>query len=276
MAMFIQLCMTGGTFMYSSYNKNPINATTAYCKAWYYLIQAHSYVGRWMLVAACLDRYILSSTNAILRRFATVRIARRVVLTIIFVWLVLMVPFIFLYDIKSDNCIIIYGYAAALYVGIFVIINTYVGPVSIMIICAFLIRLNLLKRRQRRDFIVDQQQRTNDKQRLEQKRDQQALVMLFAQIIIYIIVTTPWAIFGIYNAISLNIPNKSADRLVIEQFILVLSALIVHLFPATSFYTYTLTSNMFRRELFIMFCSVLRYQHFVNHARITPATVNIQ
>jgi len=223
-----------------------------------------------MLSAACLDRYALSSTNARLRHFASVYVARRVVAVVVLIWIVFPVPLLFLYDLRAGSCIIVYGFAAALYNAIFTISNTYAIPISIMVTCSLFIRRNLAKKRERRQLIIGQQQRTNNTEYLQRKRDQQALVMLFAQIFVFITLTTPWMIFSIYNAISLNVPNKSADRLAIERFLINLVGALILLFPTASFYLYTLTSSMFRKELLIMLRPIPCLKYCVNDGRIEP------
>jgi hypothetical protein len=268
--MFIQVCFTCGTTTNSTYFKNSVLSLSAYCKIWYYLQESTGMTYLWMLSAACLDRCALSSTDARLRRFASVYVARRVVAVIVFIWIVFSVPLLFLYDLRAGNCIIVYGFAASLSNAIFTIINTYAIPVSIMVTCSLLIRRNLAKKRERRQFIIVQQQRINNREYLQRKRDQQALVMLFAQIFVYITLATPWAIFNIYNAISLNVPNKSADRLAIERFLINLVGTLIILFPTASFYLYTLTSSIFRKELLIMLRSIPCLKCSVNTRRIQP------
>jgi hypothetical protein len=269
--MFISVSISSGTTIYVGYYNNPIDSISLYCKIWYYLLATVGIMFRWILAAACVDRYALSSTNVRLRGFANVYIARRVVFALMIIWIILNIPLLILYDSKSSSCIIIYGYIATLYNAIYIIINSSGIPVSIMIIFTLLIRRNLAnKREHRQQFDFVHQQRTNNRKQLQRKRDQQALVMLFAQIIVYIILVTPWTICSVYNVISFNVPNKSSDRLIFERFLTYLAELVVLLFPATSFYLYTLTSSMFRKELLMMLRSVLCWKWCLNNHRIEP------
>ncbi len=258
--------------MYAYYHGYPTSRIVAYCKIWYYLLQATSMMFRWMLAAACLDRYVLSSTNAHLRRFASVHIARRVVVAIVLIWIMFPVHRLIIYGLRAGSCAIVYGYVGALYDGIFTIINACGIPIPIMVICSLLIRRNLTKKRERRNFNADQQRRTSNNEHLQRKRDQQALIMLFVQIFVYVILTLPWMIYMIYDAISLNILNKSADRLAIEGFMRFLTATVIFLFPTASFYLYTLTSSMFRKELLNMLGPILCFKCSNNNRRIEPIT----
>ena len=271
--MLMSISITSGAIIYRVFYEDPLNYISVYCKLWYYLQQSFSMTYRWMLCAACLDRYACSSSDARLRRFANVHIARRVVTAVILIWIVFPIPLLILYNIRTGFCVIVYGYGAALYNGIFIIMNASIIPISTMTTCTFLIRRNLVKKRYHRRLIVPQQQ--NIRKQLERRMDQQALVLLFAQVIVYIILTVPWMIYSIYNAISLGILNKSSDRLAIEQFLLFITGTVNVLFPTASFYLYTLTSCVFRKEFLTIVRSVLRWPGFLNQHRIEPMQMNV-
>lgn len=263
-ATFTLVSFYGITSVYAFYYAHPTTYSRIYCKLFYYIIQLLSIIFRWNLAAASFDRYALSSTNVRLRRFANVRIAYRVVIAIVLVSLIFPLHNLIVYDLRTDigSCSIVYGYPASLYNGIFTIINTTVIPVPIMIVCTLLIRRNLAQKQERRHGSIVQQQR---------RRNQQTLIMLFAQIGFYILLTVPYTIHGIYNAISMNIPNKSVDRLAIERLMLSIASVLIVLFPTLSFYVYTLISSMFRRELLIMLYSILCCKYNINNNnRIEP------
>ncbi|UJR24161.1 hypothetical protein I4U23_027127 [Adineta vaga] len=97
--------------------------------------------------------------------------------------------------------------------------------------------------RERRQVITNQQVIINKNQKIQRKRDQQVLKMLFAQIIAFFIITLPLMIYSINSIISPYILNKSTDRVAIESFITSITGGLSYVFPAVSFYLYTLTSN---------------------------------
>jgi hypothetical protein len=165
--MFIPIGISSGTTMYAAYYGLPMNYNQVYCKMFNYCSQSSSMMYRWMLAAASVDRYTLSSTNARLRRFASVHIARRILVIIVLIWILLSMYLLVIYDIRAGNCIIIYGYAASLFSAVFTIINACGIPGSIMIISAFLIRRNLVNKRERRHFNTNQQQGTNNQEHLQ-------------------------------------------------------------------------------------------------------------
>ena len=106
---------------------------------------------------------------------------------------------------------------------------------------------------------------------LEHKRDRQALRMLIVQIVVFVIITTPWMVYSITNVIGSFLPQKSGDLLVIEVFINAVAGALAFLFPAVSFYVYTSTSSLFRDELLIIGRTLI---YRANKHRIQPQTSN--
>ena len=277
-AMFAQLMLVSVVHIYSLYRTNPLTYMLAFCKVRNYLVQVTSMVYRWGLIAASFDRYVMSSAIPRLRCLASVHITRRVTGVIVLIWLVLPIYILVLYDLRSRSCGVFNNYAGSLFVTIFTFVNTFGIPLPLMIIFTLLIRRNLARKRLRRQILTNSQQTTNTKDRLQRKRDQQALRMLFAQIFVFVGVTTPWMAQSIYNLISSSIPNKSDDRIAIEGFINAVAGVCVYVFPTISFYTYTLTSSMFRHELLVMLRPIFCCKRSLNNNnRIEPMlTINRQ
>jgi len=227
---------------------------------------------RWCLVAACFDRYALTSTNVHLRDFAKFRIAYRVIAVIIIIWLILPIHVPIFFNIKDGKCFPVDSIAVAIYHSIYTIITGSVLPVSIMIVCAVLTRHNLvLKRQTRRQLSINQQ---NNNEYVQRKRDQQVVAMLLIQALVFVVTQTPWMLFFFYTAATIYVSNKSVDRIVIEQFIGFTVELIVYLFFVFSFYLYTLASHTFRQELMkLLRCRIRRrWANDVN--RINPSATN--
>jgi hypothetical protein len=71
---------------------------------------------------------------------------------------------------------------------------------------------------------------------------------------------------------TFSIPNKSPDRISIENFLFYLVEVIVYSFPVSSFYLYTMVSKMFREEFKRLLCSAITCKWNNSH-RIEP-TIN--
>jgi hypothetical protein len=255
---------------------DPITATLAICKTYYYNQQSTSMMQRWFMTAASLDRYACTSSRAGLRRFATVRVARRVVPVIVVIWLVIPVYRLVFYDLRSNSCDIFGNRLVALVHSIYTAFAGAIFPPSIMIPSLLLIQRNLALKRQRRHHItVQQREGRNEVQEADRKRDQQVLAILLVQVVAYIITIIPVMSFEVYSAITDSILNKSPDRVIIEQFVSLLTYTLATVYSALPFYLNTITSRMFREELMIVVRNVLCCRWLTSTNRVEPFTINI-
>ncbi|CAF0952885.1 unnamed protein product [Rotaria sp. Silwood1] len=231
-----------GSVLYSLVHSDPQIQSLIFCKLRGYIFQVCLMLSRWFIAFACIDRYASTSENVNLRNFAKPTIAYRIIIIIISCWSIICSHRIIFYDIKGNFCGIINNMAAALYHSFYVIIGGGICPATIMIVCAWLIRRNLAHKNKKRIQLSVSGHRRNS-------LDQQVLIILFVQIICYIIFTLPQLCNLVFITISITIPNRSNKHLAIESFLTFLAELMLYLFPVTSFYLYTLTSHTFRKEL---------------------------
>lgn len=276
-AMFLQLSFWTATTMYASYFEIPINYIPAFCKFWYYLLQSTSIMYRWMLAAACVDRYALSSVNPRFRNWACIKNAHRMILVTLGISIVFPIHMLVLYDARGRTCAIFNNFAGSLYNAIIVVINSGLIPVVVMMIFTLLIRRNLKQRHDRRQMWATQQPKGNREEQAQRNRDRQALKMLFVQIIVFIIIITPWLIYSSYLVVVVNMPNKPLDRIILEGFLSFVTGTLALLFTVISFYLYTLTSSMFRREFRIVLESLFCFRSLQQRVRVeTTATASRQ
>ncbi|CAF1496553.1 unnamed protein product [Adineta steineri] len=252
-----------GPVLYSLNNPDPQIQILSFCKIRGYLFQLSIILSRWFVAFACIDRFASTSAKVQLRNFAKTRIAYRIIIIIIIFWSLICIHRLIFYEIKGNLCGIISNTGAALYHTAYVIFAVGIFPSVTMIICAWLIRKNLIYQRSRRaQFSLTIIQRHS--------LNQQVLNILFMQIICYIVFTLPQMGNLIFSTISTTIPNRSDQHLAIEKFVLFIGEFMLYLFGVTSFYLYTLTSRTFRLE-FIKFIRLV----FVFHCKrqITPIIV---
>jgi hypothetical protein len=169
------------------------------------------------------------------------------VIKIAIICIILPVHNLFFLDVLSGFCICITA-AFLFYHSLFTFILGGFLPILIMIISVVLIRSNLALKHARRHHNI-RRKTVKKRVRFLCARDHQVLLMLFIQVITYIISTIPWMTFLLYATYAYNINNKSINRLMIEIFVMYLTEIIVYLYPILSFYIYTLTSKTFRNEL---------------------------
>jgi hypothetical protein len=270
--MFMQLILYSIPNIYGFYYANPLTYLQLFCKIRMFTIQVTAFTYRWAYAAASVDRYILSSPHARLRRLGTVNIAYHVLGCMIVTWSVSSVYIPLVFDIKGRSCAVAVDNVWPVFVSVWSLVVGSFAPAIIMVTFTLLIRKNLAEKRQRREGLLTQLPSNNSGEHLQRRRDQQALKMLFAQIVIYLIVSIPWNLYSINTIVSSFITNKTADRIAVEGFITVIAGALAFLFPALSFYLYTLTSSMFRRELLTMARSAVHGEFLNRNRRIEPTT----
>lgn len=272
-AMLIHLNTGLVPFLYALNHENPVTTIIAFCKIRFYAGQLCAMTYRWCLVLACFDRYALSSIHARLRNFAKVQVARRVVLLVVLAWIILPMHILIFFSLRSGQCGPVHS-AVAMYHSIFTIISGNILPVSLLTICSILIYRNLAQKRKRRHFNTNQQEEENQAEYTQRRRDQQVLAMLFVQILVYIVTQTPWMILNFYILATINVTNKTIDRISTERFISFLAEIMLYLFGVSSFYVHTLTSQTFRRAFVRLLCFGKNGKCFKNNRRIGPLTNN--
>jgi len=273
-AMTVTLSFGYIPYAYAAYHPNPVSTISSFCKIRNYAVQSPGLIHRWLIVMACIDRYISSSDNIRLRGLANPRIAYRIVLINVIFWIILPVHILIFVDIVGIQCTFTLV-AISIYQSIFAIVLGFLLPLLIMIICAVLIGYTLAFKRQRRQHNLGQQ---NQEQavRLLNARDQQVLAMLFLQAICFCLSAMPWTLYLMYNAITREVTHKSTDRIAIESFLKYITEMIAHIDPTLSFYMYTLASNTYRRELIKTMRLILNYRNrrWVHPQRIVPHIAN--
>ncbi|UJR19091.1 hypothetical protein I4U23_022222 [Adineta vaga] len=235
--------------IYGYYYVNPITFNVPICKCRAYVIHVMSIIFRFLLCAASFDRFALSSSNVRLRNLANITFAYRIIASIIVIIPLIHIYMLIVYNIKSNSCYNSLDAIGITFANAYSLLNTSILPLALMSIFTVCIRKNLADRQKRRQVIIKQQTGTNEQKNIQLKRDRQILRMLFAQIIAFFFVTLPYMIYSTNNIISPYIQNKSSDQIAIESFISGISGGLSYVFPAISFYLYTLTSSMFRNEL---------------------------
>ncbi len=249
---------------------NPINTIDAFCKTRFYFSQTGTMIYRWMLTVACIDRYASSSANAYVRRFHKPRIAYRVVLIIVIIWIILPVHNV-IFRVTDAGVCTWSPAASAIYNSIFTITLGGIIPPLIMITCAVLIMHNLKhKRERRRNNAQPIDAHTAD--RIVRARDRQILLMLFIENTFYIILTLPYTTFLVYSAFTFYLRKKTSDRIAIDAFIQYVTETLAFTYSTLSFYLYTLASHTFREKLIQNIYAILKCNNRCcnRHQRVGP------
>lgn len=252
--------------LYAQLNSiNPFLTYPSFCKIRVYVNQVSAMSCRWLLVMACIDRCFTCSVDAGIRRIFPVKTSRCIALGLIGIWLLLPIHTLIFVDIIPPGniaCVVIHG-PVSIYHGLYTLILGGILPPIIMLICTFFIRESLKIKNQRLVSI-----RLAGLNRRNAMRDQQVILILLAQVAIFVISTIPFMANNLYGNLTRHVRDKSQDRLAIESFVGVITEVFVYVYPASTFYSNTLISRTFRRELAKMSKQVCRPSR-----RVTP-TVN--
>ena len=231
-----------------NHSPNPI-FNGDFCKIRGYMGQTSAMLCRWFLTIACIDRCLFTSTNARLRDFSTVRRARKMILIVTIIWLIIPIHMLIFTDVRRQGFIVcmMSTNTSAFYHTIYTIVTGGLTPPLIMMGCTKIIWKNLQLKRQRRET-------GNQHRRIT--RDIQVLIMLLTQVILFLIFTLPYMSFNLYLALTRSVTNKSAERLSIESFMQLFTEVTVFVYPSISFYSNTLSSHTFRNELMNLFIKI--------------------
>jgi hypothetical protein len=233
-----------------------IDLTTQYdwcCKVASYTKYVFYTLSPYFLVLACLDRLCTSSTNARLRKIATLRIASILILA-----MTVVICLVYSYILFSVKLLVI---ASSPYC-------TMTDPVynrllSISIICIFCVMPPILMgllgtltftslRGQKNRIMPVNQVR-------QRQRDNRLLKMLFIYVASNMLCVAP---FSITYFITIN---YSGDVTTTVSSLIELFRILVFLAYATSFYMYTLSTPFYRDELLSLFRRVWKWFRRVNN-----------
>ncbi|CAF4046548.1 unnamed protein product [Rotaria sordida] len=249
---------------------NPFTTILSFCKARSYLNQTSAMSCRWLLVMACIDRCFSCSTSVRIRNLSSVNTARIIVIIINIIWFILPIHMIIYANIQPPGNIAcsITNNNVDIYHRFYTIIMGGALPSLIAFISSLFIWKNFQERTKRRIIIPN-----NEVDRRKKLRDQQVIFMLLIQVAIFIISTIPFMSFNIYSTMTQYITDKSADRKAIEGFLKTLTELLIY-FIAMSFYSNTLVSKTFRKELIKLFEYIIICGRQKNRLRINPLDIS--
>jgi hypothetical protein len=127
--------------------------------------------------------------------------------------------------------------------------------------------LTLIHLRQQRQIAP----RISKMNRNVRRTDIQLLRMLVGQVLVIIIATFPFTIYQLYTSLTLNL-SKNTLRIALENLLGEIAGVLTYFAHSSSFYLYTLTGTVFRKELLKIFgCSHRnRNRIHLTHRQIHP------
>jgi len=241
--------------IYSAYNNPTENSNLVYCKLRLYIRNALLVISRTYLTLACVACYAVSSRNARMRNIFRPKNVLRIIIIVPVIWFIIPLHIPFLTSIQNGKCKM-WNSAGALYHSIYICFVAAILPTSLMIVFSLLAYRNL--RQMTRNVGPLNMPRAGQEQNRQQatentslqQRDRQLSMMLFVQIVVYLMLTIFYPIQTVYSAVVLIIGgSEPAERAAIENFVLfITSSFLLNCYSSASFFVF-LTSKAFRKEL---------------------------
>ena len=209
------------------------------CKLRLYTLHTSLMIGRSLIVCACVDRYFLCSQSVSLRSFCDPTIPVRIIIGHFLIWPLIPVQIPILQVFSDHRCVmassyvLIYGFYSTLAAGL-------LPPLLMTIFSVLAIRHRHRLRSRVTAFM------------LHSRRNNTLIVMLSAQVIVYVVTTSLYPATALYRALT-DDSEKSGERLQIENFITFIGgSFLIYLNPASSFYVYLVASKQFRKDFRII------------------------
>ncbi|CAF1326611.1 unnamed protein product [Adineta steineri] len=258
-------------------HNDPATYNDIYCKIRFFMIDFSQYSSRAFLVLACLDRFLLCSISVRQRQFCRPIIAKKMIVLGLFFCACISIYVLITYrPHQTIRPCMVATEAGFIYESIGIPIFNALLPALSMSILGWL-TVKRLKENAKRVG--------REKIRVDGK-DNQLVIMLIAQVVLFLVTNIPFVGLILYLQFTENIPilSKSPDRIAIEALsAIVFATVFPYGFNGWSFFVYTLTAPSFRHEFIMIFprsclCKTPHNndQHARTHtSRIHPTNQNI-
>jgi hypothetical protein len=216
----------------------------AFCKMYAFIVNILGQIPKTMIIFACIDRFLITSNRVSFRAFSTLKRAKYLMFFSIIFWILFAIPAPIMTTIVNGQCIST-GIAAAIY-SVNSIIFIGFMPTILSAIFGYLAYRNM---KQMKNRIQPVAQNTINATVSIQPREQDLLIIVIAEIFVYVITTALFPLIQLEMMISgYAMPNKSFQYFQIEIFVLNIAYALLSINSAAPFYTYLISSKSFRRN----------------------------
>ena len=207
---------------------------------------------------------MITSRRATLRAFSTSKRAKYLVFFTYIFWLLIGSHTAIFFTVINDQCT---------RVGIYAIVFTLYAILLIGLIPSLLLSifacLTYRNMKQLRRRIQPTTQDTANGNHIIQRRDRDLLVLVSAEVVVYIITQALFPVILLETMISQYIqPNKSVHYFLAKIFMWNVAVFLLYIFSAAPFYTYMISSSSFRRDFYQLI--VAGYQKFTQQTPNRP------
>jgi len=225
------------------YNHGPAQGIIL-CRIYIYVLNVLGQEAKTMIIAACIDRFLITSDRAVFRALSTRKRAKYLIPFSFIFWLVFLIFILIMTIVINGQCIptgvysIIYSVYTIIFVGLI--------PSITSAIFGYLTYRNM---RQMQIRVQPVAHNTINGNISIQRRDRDLLIIVIAEVFVYIVTTALFPLIQLELMISQYvIPEKSFQYLQIEILILNSAVFLLLINSAAPFYTYLIASKSFRRD----------------------------
>ncbi|CAF1004387.1 unnamed protein product [Adineta steineri] len=232
----------------SSLNMDLGNYNIVICKMESYIFYVVRVISCWLIMLACFDRFLHSSTNIRKRQLSSLKTARLTIVITIISIIILYSHMVIYYKITDDvntlgnitpTCNAPKGIYRT-FIAMWHMTFYSLCPSCLMLVFGYLTLNNI--RQQRQVLPI-----TGVNNQIHRRTDRYLLRMLTAQVLVIIISTLPFSIYRVYSSFTVNIA-KSTFRIAQENLAVQIANTVPYFAHSSSFYLYTLTGSVFRKE----------------------------
>jgi hypothetical protein len=216
----------------------------SFCKSYKYILYIFGQEAKTMLVLACIDRFLITSARASFRTFSTPKRAKCLIFFSSIFWLLTTLHVPIMITVVNGQCTTsgVYSIVYTVYTIIFVSLIPSITSATF----GYLTYRNMRQIQKRVQPIA---QNTINPNVAIHRRDRDLLIIVIAEVFVYIITTALFPIILLEMLISPHtMPNKSFEYLQIEIFIVNIAVFLLFINCAAPFYTYLISSKSFRRD----------------------------
>jgi hypothetical protein len=232
------------------YNIEAGNYYLGLCKTEFFAFYVARTIPCWLIVLACVDRFLHSSIRANIRQISSYKTAKKSIGITSIAIIILYIHMIGFYEISyvpdrfGNITPMCYGRKGIYrtFIAFWAMILYSLCPSFLMLLFGLLTLNNIRQRRQVIPWIPKTRRRVR-------RTDIQLLRMLAAQVLVIIISTLPFSIYRLYASFTTSLV-KDTLRLALENLVFEIANVLTYFAHSTSFYLYTLTGTVFREELF--------------------------
>jgi hypothetical protein len=248
------------------YNINGANYNLGVCKIETYIFFVARVISIWLIVLACIDRYLHSSSSERIRRIGSLKSAKissgilSIIVLISYSHMLVYYEIINVtnqFGIITPQCNSQPGIYRT-FLGLWHMVVSSLFPSILMIFFGLLTLKNV---RQRRQLV-----RRAAENPAIRRTDAQLLRMLTAQVLVIIISTLPFCVMQLYSALTSSF-TKSTLRIAQEDLAGLTISVVTYFAHTTSFYLYTLSGTIFRKEVLKSFRQCLHRDQNRVHIR---------